>query len=245
VIEQCSEFGVRFAMDDFGTGYSSLTYLRRLRVHVLKIDQSFVRDMLDDADDLAILQGVIGLANSFRRSVIAEGVETIEHGSLLCYNWAVRQRRDMVLPNPCQRCSCQTGWPTGNPMRPGEYSGPFRQSRYHCCTPALSTGPGLRVSRAMSWVSRHRTPRLTPSYAILASGCRVIFTSMVHRPLHAPFCTCMNRRIRWAVKSCALQRQGKNAQALNRLPELDQMRDQLLAQFDLQFKRRQGDAEEY
>ncbi|WP_263769072.1 EAL domain-containing protein [Propionivibrio soli] len=83
VIEACREIGVMFALDDFGTGYSSLTYLKRLPVTQLKIDQSFVRDMLDDPDDLTILEGVISLADAFRRQVIAEGVETVEHGELL------------------------------------------------------------------------------------------------------------------------------------------------------------------
>lgn len=83
VIEACKQIGVMFALDDFGTGYSSLTYLKRLQVAQLKIDQSFVRGMLDDTDDLAILEGIIGLANAFRRSVIAEGVETAAHGTLL------------------------------------------------------------------------------------------------------------------------------------------------------------------
>jgi hypothetical protein len=83
IIRSCKEIGVAFALDDFGTGYSSLTYLKRLAVHQLKIDQSFVRNMLDDPDDLAILEGVLGLANAFQRQVIAEGVETVEHGDML------------------------------------------------------------------------------------------------------------------------------------------------------------------
>lgn len=83
VMESCRTMGVAFALDDFGTGYSSLTYLKRLPVSTLKIDQSFVREMLNDADDQAILQGVIGLAAAFKREVIAEGVETVEHGAVL------------------------------------------------------------------------------------------------------------------------------------------------------------------
>ena len=83
IIGKCRALGVSVAIDDFGTGYSSLTYLKRLPANVLKIDQSFVRDMLNDPENLAILEGVLGLATAFRRTAVAEGVETVDHGVLL------------------------------------------------------------------------------------------------------------------------------------------------------------------
>lgn len=83
VIEQSQQLGVSFALDDFGTGYSSLAHLKHLSVSVLKIDQSFVREMMGSSDDLSIISAVVGMAKAFGLQVIAEGVESIEQGSLL------------------------------------------------------------------------------------------------------------------------------------------------------------------
>jgi diguanylate cyclase (GGDEF)-like protein/PAS domain S-box-containing protein len=97
----CHGLGVRFALDDFGTGYSSLTHIKRLPAYLIKIDQSFVRDMLEDIDDLAIVESVIGLAKTFKREVIAEGVETIAHGlALLELGCELAQGYGIARPMP-------------------------------------------------------------------------------------------------------------------------------------------------
>lgn len=83
VINQCKQLGITFSIDDFGTGYSSLSYLKKIPAEYLKIDQTFVRDMLADADDCTIIKGIIELSKAFNLKVIAEGVETPAHGEVL------------------------------------------------------------------------------------------------------------------------------------------------------------------
>lgn len=79
----CRAAGIQVSLDDFGTGYSSLTIFRQLPVDILKIDQSFVRNMLVDRDDQRIVEGVISMAKAFDRTVIAEGVESVAHATRL------------------------------------------------------------------------------------------------------------------------------------------------------------------
>lgn len=83
LISECKKLGVGFSLDDFGTGYSSLTYLKSLPIEIIKIDRSFVKDIMQNMDDLAIVDSVISLGGFMGRKVIAEGVETIEVGELL------------------------------------------------------------------------------------------------------------------------------------------------------------------
>jgi diguanylate cyclase (GGDEF)-like protein/PAS domain S-box-containing protein len=104
VIDECREMGVHFSLDDFGTGYSSLTYLKRLPAETIKIDQSFVREILSDFNNLVIVQGVIGLASAFQRKIIAEGVETAEHGRLLMQlNCDQAQGYGIAKPMPAEQ----------------------------------------------------------------------------------------------------------------------------------------------
>lgn len=99
-MQSLSALGIRFALDDFGTGYSSLAYLKSLPLHILKIDQSFVLEMLNDEKDLAIVRAVIALTHSLDLQVVAEGVET-------------EQLRDALSAMNCDYCQ---GYYWGRPQ---------------------------------------------------------------------------------------------------------------------------------
>jgi diguanylate cyclase (GGDEF)-like protein/PAS domain S-box-containing protein len=101
ILQQFCDRGYRIAIDDFGTGFSSLSYLRHLPIHLLKIDQSFVRDMLTEPASLAIVDSIIGLAKSLGKDIIAEGVETkAEYTVLMQHGCRLMQGYYFAKPMP-------------------------------------------------------------------------------------------------------------------------------------------------
>lgn len=121
MLEQLKSTGIKIAVDDFGTGYSSLSYLRRFPLDALKIDQSFVRDMVDDADGLAIVQATIALARNLRLSVIAEGVENTDQAKLLRLLQCDEMQGYLISrPLPCNELEL---WLKKSPSCPEIWSG--------------------------------------------------------------------------------------------------------------------------
>jgi len=100
-ILDCTRLGISFALDDFGTGYSSLNYFRRLPLKFLKIDRSFVLDIRENAEDQALVESVVRLAHALDRKVVAEGVETLEHGvPLVRFGCDLAQGYGIARPMP-------------------------------------------------------------------------------------------------------------------------------------------------
>jgi diguanylate cyclase (GGDEF)-like protein/PAS domain S-box-containing protein len=127
LLARCRALGVRSGLDDFGTGHSTLTHLQRLPVDSLKIDRSFVNHMLDDSQDRALVEGVIGLARTFGCSVVAEGVETPAQARMLLeMGCELGQGTGIGSPMPASQV---TGWVQS-------YSGMF------ALTPASDTRVG-------------------------------------------------------------------------------------------------------
>ncbi len=228
VINACSELGVTFALDDFGTGYSSLTYLKRLPARLLKIDRSFVRGILDDAEDLTIIEGVLGLATAFSRQAIAEGVETIEHGLILLQlGCELAQGYGIAHPMPANdlpgwaaRWRPDVRWTTVAEVSPEDrpllYAGVEHQA-WVAATEAFLKGErrsapplDIHTCRFGLWLDEGGLAGRGSQPALGAVG-------RLHQELHS-----------LGAELLLLRAQGRSSEGLARLDELRGLRDELL-----------------
>jgi len=223
--------GVKVALDDFGTGYSSLAHIRRLPVDLLKIDQSFVRDILDDAKDLEMVETIVQLAQVFRYPVVAEGVETFEHALLLrLLGCRVGQGYGIARPMPAPEFPAWVGrWNAGE-IWPAMDGAVFTRADIPLLTAARAhrqwvdrvnktVGDGWEIPEGSSlcdacglsgWLSK-RGERLHDSLFELHS------LSVIHERLHDI-----------ADEAIAMSRAGLPEVARERLPALLALRDQLV-----------------
>jgi diguanylate cyclase (GGDEF)-like protein/PAS domain S-box-containing protein len=233
LLTACREIGVSIALDDFGTGYSSLTYLRRLPVNTLKIDQSFVRDMLDNPEDLSILEGVLGLATAFNRTAVAEGVETMEHGRLLlqlgcCYGQGFGIAWPMPaedLPGWIAGWSPDPAWASASPVAPGRRGMLYAAVAHRAWAAAMESF--LRGERRIPPpldAHRCRFGRWLDSERSLPLGSATRFQEIddLHREIHA------------LAEHLSASESRASISALDAaLRSLHRLRDALLAQIDL------------
>ncbi len=230
VLDGCRQLGIKFALDDFGTGFSSLTYLKRLPVSQLKIDRSFLKDMLANPGDLAILKSIIDLASAFDIEVLAEGVETVEHGVLLLqFGCELAQGYGIARPMPPSELP---GWVSGWKPDPAWTRAQALQAQD---VPILFAGVEHRV-----WLIRLQAfikGEQSASPPIDHGQCRfgkwlqnctaeqhaahptIRDIDSTHRQVHA-----------MAAQLLELHAAGQNRQALAGMAELDALRDVLLGQ---------------
>jgi EAL domain-containing protein (putative c-di-GMP-specific phosphodiesterase class I) len=125
ILTQLKRLGVRISIDDFGTGYSSLSYLKRFPIDTVKIDQNFVRDLVSDEGDAAIISAVISIARALQLNVVAEGVETNEQLAFL-------QR---------ERCALVQGFLHSMPLTAHEFARDLLTPRLRLVTPRIQSAP--------------------------------------------------------------------------------------------------------
>ena len=231
VMRNCAELGVSFALDDFGTGYSSLLYLKHLPAGTLKIDHRFVRHLLQDADNLPILEGVLTLARGLGRQAVAEGVETVEQGSILLQlGCELGQGYAIARPMPAAELPAwMAGWET-----PAVWQHTFRVDRERL--PLLMGDVEHRawIQAMADWL---HGARLEPATLAAGGGRFGAWLRREGRALygHVPAFTAVDGIHRQlhdlADDLVTLQGTGRAQAAIARLPELWALLDHMRGQF--------------
>jgi len=227
VMNACKDLGVSFSLDDFGTGYSSLTYLKQLPIKQIKIDQSFVLDMLNNPDDLSILEVIISLAEDFRYSVIAEGVETTEHAiTLMQLGCELGQGYEIARPMPpesfiswIKEYKHNTSWQNQHKMNTIERQLFFVKVQHRTWIENIKTilnnkekqhrkNHDIHDCHFKNWLEKGGKEYLGSNYKEI---------DLKHRNIHI-----------FADELLDLHYANHTAQALDKLEELDSLRDELL-----------------
>lgn len=236
IMEKCRKLNIGFALDDFGTGYSSLLYLRHLPTNILKIDQSFVRNMLHDPDDLTIIEGILGLADAFQCEAIAEGVEGEDHGVLLLQlGCNLAQGYGIAKPMPAEKIPA---WIAGyrQPERWryfSEISGPHPDAPLVI----MSMEHKRWVDQLITKIENEAIQECSfPSHQLQSRECRFgrwYYGPGKHRFGQTPSFLEMeeiHERIhKLAIEAAGLCSSGRRPEAKNLIPSILQTRDELLS----------------
>ena len=233
VISGCKHLGVTCALDDFGTAYASIAHLKMLPVDVLKIDQSFVREMLEGPENLAIVEGILGLATAFQCQTVAEGVETVEHG-LILLRLGCPVAQGYAIARPMQASEIPAWVSTWRPDPQWENVLPYDTSNrpvlyanveHHawidgiddCLNGKRQIAPTLDLERCRfgMWL---RGEALVYGAVLHGRGGFLGFHNidLLHQRLHA-----------LAVEVLSLNGDGRKEEALGRIAELHELRDEL------------------
>lgn len=228
-IHDCKRLGVTFALDDFGTGFAALAYLKRLPADVLKIDQTFVHEMLEEPGDLAIVEGMLGLATAFQCKTVAEGVETMEQGlMLLRFGCQVAQGYAIASPMPALDLPAwvsawrpDSQWENVVPYDACNWPVLYAVVEHRAWIIAIeeflsgkrknAPALGLNECRFGGWL---RGEALVYGQVLRGRGGLLGFRSinLLHQRIHA-----------LAAEILSLHGNGQNAEAVGRLPELHAM----------------------
>ncbi len=206
-----------------------MTYLKRLPVALLKIDQSFVRDMLDDPDDLAILEGVLGLSKAFRRQVIAEGVETLEHGEMLLYlGCDLAQGYGIARPMPADKLpQWVQSWRPASTWRDLPL---FHPADAPLMVAALNHRTWVEGVEQYLQGARDQAPQLHAQQCCFGTWLQSEVNASDAVAPWEPILQSHERIHRLAEQLCDMKARGEVEGALQRIPELRTLRDRLLAQ---------------